>query len=284
LLQGECFEIDRCRPLKKPSKFKAPQNRTLGQKYRASEKKRVERTNFVPGRSEVSPELDRKVSPHYAVFRGPSLRGRPGSGGIAGGGSGIRTHDTVSRIHAFQASAFSHSATPPAHGDAGNIATAFGQTTGRLGQTNPGAKSPRSRQVDARRNFASIFRPSDCRRSLVLHRRAPPQAVAKAPAEANRPRRFGFGAGTAWNLLPMVPVEQADPGAGKRRWRRDTRDLLGLLGAPRPVVCVIWRFRACTARNFQATRRTLWSAEARLRPGLWLMRFRRPWRCPTLPS
>src|ERR1700728_5185201 len=30
-----------------------------------------------------------------------------------GGGSGIRTHDTVSRIHAFQASAFSHSATPP---------------------------------------------------------------------------------------------------------------------------------------------------------------------------
>src|SRR3954464_6763449 len=31
-----------------------------------------------------------------------------------GGGSGIRTHDTVSRIHAFQASAFSHSAIPPA--------------------------------------------------------------------------------------------------------------------------------------------------------------------------
>jgi hypothetical protein len=31
----------------------------------------------------------------------------------SGGGSGIRTHDTVSRIHAFQASAFSHSAIPP---------------------------------------------------------------------------------------------------------------------------------------------------------------------------
>jgi alkanesulfonate monooxygenase SsuD/methylene tetrahydromethanopterin reductase-like flavin-dependent oxidoreductase (luciferase family) len=31
----------------------------------------------------------------------------------AGGGSGIRTHDTVSRIHAFQACAFSHSAIPP---------------------------------------------------------------------------------------------------------------------------------------------------------------------------
>ena len=30
-----------------------------------------------------------------------------------GGGSGIRTHDTVSRIHTFQACAFNHSATPP---------------------------------------------------------------------------------------------------------------------------------------------------------------------------
>src|SRR6184192_3807553 len=30
-----------------------------------------------------------------------------------GGGSGIRTHGTVSRTHAFQASALSHSAIPP---------------------------------------------------------------------------------------------------------------------------------------------------------------------------
>src|SRR6185437_2264876 len=34
----------------------------------------------------------------------------------SGGGSGIRTHVTVSRKHAFQACAFSHSATPPAAG------------------------------------------------------------------------------------------------------------------------------------------------------------------------
>src|SRR5258707_12755400 len=31
----------------------------------------------------------------------------------SGGGGGIRTHVTVSRKHAFQACAFSHSATPP---------------------------------------------------------------------------------------------------------------------------------------------------------------------------
>jgi hypothetical protein len=30
-----------------------------------------------------------------------------------GGRSGIRTHDTVTRIHAFQACAFNHSATRP---------------------------------------------------------------------------------------------------------------------------------------------------------------------------
>ncbi len=30
-----------------------------------------------------------------------------------GGENGIRTHDTVSRIHAFQACAFNHSATSP---------------------------------------------------------------------------------------------------------------------------------------------------------------------------
>src|SRR3954451_17116622 len=30
-----------------------------------------------------------------------------------GGGSGIRTRDTVARIHALQACAFNHSATPP---------------------------------------------------------------------------------------------------------------------------------------------------------------------------
>ena len=34
---------------------------------------------------------------------------------VNGGGGGIRTLDTVSRIHTFQACAFSHSATPPEH-------------------------------------------------------------------------------------------------------------------------------------------------------------------------
>src|SRR5262249_24116960 len=32
---------------------------------------------------------------------------------VVGGGGGIRTHETVARLHAFQACAFNHSATPP---------------------------------------------------------------------------------------------------------------------------------------------------------------------------
>ncbi len=39
------------------------------------------------------------------------------NGLVSGGGSGIRTRDTVSRIHTFQACAFNHSATPPSCGN-----------------------------------------------------------------------------------------------------------------------------------------------------------------------
>jgi hypothetical protein len=46
------------------------------------------------------------------IVRTMQVRHQP-EGDAGGGGSGIRTHDTVSRIHAFQASAFSHSAIPP---------------------------------------------------------------------------------------------------------------------------------------------------------------------------
>ena len=36
---------------------------------------------------------------------------------LSGGGGGIRTRDTVSRIHTFQACAFDRSATPPVRAD-----------------------------------------------------------------------------------------------------------------------------------------------------------------------
>ena len=41
------------------------------------------------------------------------LIGREGDLNKTGGESGIRTRDTVSRIHTFQACAFNHSATSP---------------------------------------------------------------------------------------------------------------------------------------------------------------------------
>jgi hypothetical protein len=50
-----------------------------------------------------------------------------------GGESGIRTHDTVSRIHAFQACAFSHSAISPV----GNWGGTMGSTWRAFLRTQP---------------------------------------------------------------------------------------------------------------------------------------------------
>jgi hypothetical protein len=57
-----------------------------------------------------------------------------------GGGSGIRTHDTVSRIHAFQACAFSHSATPPE--SPRNIAARISVTTRPVSTDEPALTQP----------------------------------------------------------------------------------------------------------------------------------------------
>ena len=62
-----------------------------------------------------------------------------------GGGRGIRTLDTVARIHAFQACAFSRSATPPASPDVGSartIVNAAGLTTAHRWAQSPGTAVP----------------------------------------------------------------------------------------------------------------------------------------------
>ena len=59
------------------------------------------------------------VHPNQVTSWKAQLEG--GAAETAGGGSGIRTHDTVSRIHAFQACALSHSAIPPKRSGARNI-------------------------------------------------------------------------------------------------------------------------------------------------------------------
>ena len=69
---------------------------------------------------------------------------------ITGGGGGIRTRDTVSRIHTFQACAFSRSATPPTR--AARKQRRRGDSTGQ----GAGASSACSRgQCDAVANTAS---------------------------------------------------------------------------------------------------------------------------------
>ena len=55
----------------------------------------------------------RRLSHYIPYNQGIMWAVLDGIGQVSGGGSGIRTHDTVTRIHTFQACAFNHSATPP---------------------------------------------------------------------------------------------------------------------------------------------------------------------------
>src|SRR4029079_3190156 len=74
--------------------------------------KRPQRTLWLRHASAEVQSFSRKVALILRSFH----RLRPARERVTeegGGGSGIRTHVTVSRKHAFQACAFSHSATPP---------------------------------------------------------------------------------------------------------------------------------------------------------------------------
>src|SRR5215469_15693369 len=71
-----------------------------------------QRSHLVTGRALGGSEDQRSNSANHSFFRPAAATQRMNSL-KAGGGSGIRTHVTVSRKHAFQACAFSHSATPP---------------------------------------------------------------------------------------------------------------------------------------------------------------------------
>ena len=68
----------------------------------------------------------------------------------SGGGSGIRTRDTVSRIHTFQACAFNHSATPPQHAPEGarNLFIEGARAKGALCAFNHSATPPQSTPLD----------------------------------------------------------------------------------------------------------------------------------------
>ena len=70
-----------------------------------------------------------------------------------GGEGGIRTHDTVSRIHAFQACALSHSATSPDRKNrGGNIAAGFPVTT-------RGSCAAEARDITGRSSIATLAAP-----------------------------------------------------------------------------------------------------------------------------
>ena len=69
-----------------------------------------------------------------AGFSAPQSATERVARGRIGGGRGIRTLDTVPRIHTFQACAFNHSATPPERGKIGGE-RAIRNRSGRLRDT-----------------------------------------------------------------------------------------------------------------------------------------------------
>lgn len=83
----------------------------------------------------------RSLHPAPAAFRHPPFGGSQ----KAGGGDEIRTHDGVSPIHAFQASALNHSATPP---------PGSGRFRGR-----EHSRAPRPRQASHPSGKTVIFQP-----------------------------------------------------------------------------------------------------------------------------
>src|SRR5438094_427937 len=103
-------------------------------RFTSNEKAANFQTHRNPYRPPYSPEVERKMANRERQRRQWQVRQCRGSlrksrrmwrflprhialekvgDNNVGGGSGIRTHDTVSRIHAFQACALSHSAIPP---------------------------------------------------------------------------------------------------------------------------------------------------------------------------
>src|SRR5712675_2013141 len=105
--------------------------------HRSREKRPFRERN---GRERPPPSAEglAKTRPRLAFLRALGLRRIEFSRG-AGGGGGIRTHGTVSRTHAFQAGALSHSATPPTHPP---LAGAGGFFQAKDARTAGAARSP----------------------------------------------------------------------------------------------------------------------------------------------
>src|SRR5205085_12659436 len=108
---------------------------------------------------------------------------------VVGGGSGIRTHDTVSRIHAFQAGAFSHSAIPPRDSLLGGGAAFFKSKTWSLAGT-PVARDPRGRRSSTFAVLRLRQPPNGSERRCVRARLNPEPGRAKRRAVRPGARRL----------------------------------------------------------------------------------------------
>jgi len=173
-----------------------------GSGIRTQKHSRSERVIFAPGFVKDKCEERAKSWVRYPPPAPVQPHAPSGAWGWAGGGSGIRTHDTVSRIHAFQASAFSHSATPP-------------QRENRAQYSGGGSTyNPR----------ATREQPARAPRGIGPRAGQPVENRAKSAAELS-PRVSRYSASS----------NEATPEAVMGRGL-----LLWLIGIPLPIILLIW--------------------------------------------
>src|SRR4051794_23459067 len=120
---------------------------------------------------------------------------------LGGGGSGIRTRDTVARIHAFQACAFNHSATPPCASFRGGA-----DTSEPLGPAQRGAGRPPGRPTRTEMRWCAAEH-----RAMLPPRRNP--AKLKGPQMADSSIKINRTAGALGAEVSGVDLSQPLPDA-----------------------------------------------------------------------
>jgi hypothetical protein len=123
---------------------------------------------------------------------------------VRGGGRGIRTLDTVSRIHAFQACAFSRSATPPhrrRHYSGGRGRDNVALRPARNPPGDVGRRAPGRKDADRQRSHGPV---------IALARLSSRSQLNRGTGRSNRPAEFSSRRSSGPTLWPgLCPAEQS---------------------------------------------------------------------------
>ena len=193
----------------------------------------------------------------------------PQNQGLGGGGSGIRTRDGVAPIHALQACALDHSATPP-------IAWAGETSRARAAPPPPGHGSWRG----AANSAIMPDRAHGARGPAMVTRRGFLSGMAAAGATLGCPALIGAGAGRRCHRLHHAPGVRSDLHRHHERlFRRPFREARARLQGAGPA-----RQRRGLSARARRPGAVRLHRRARLDPRRRRPRTRRSWRSPRSAS